>query len=736
MQILKNNNSNSIYRPELLAPAGSYDAFLGAIHAGADAVYLAGDRFGARAYANNFSEEELLRALDYAHLFGRKIYLTLNTLIKEREFGEIFSFLKPFYEAGLDGIIVQDVGVLCFLHEVFPDLPLHLSTQASACSGQAFDFYKSKGVVRIVPARETTMQELQSIMARSDLEVETFIHGAICYCYSGQCLYSSMLGERSGNRGRCAQPCRLAYSYGANREQYLLSLKDMCTLPHLPELIDAGISSFKIEGRMKAPAYAAGVTAIYRRAIDEYLDNPEGFQVRESDLDFLRGLYVRKDLQYGYYANRSGRDMITVSEPGYLKTDEKRIEQIEAEHLAMLKLPISMNIVIVENCPVQGSAESDGIIVSKEFAIPDVAVKQPLSEETVRKQFTKLGDTPFSCKDEDLTITVYGDVFLPMGKLNEYRRTLLDLLKEELLKKYRRTSMNTCLLGNGSTNACEKEKPCEKEKLLDRNCALRFSALCHSFDQWKVLRKAPNIQRIYVDWDLYMTNGPKLDSYRQEENPQEIILALPYLLREDRVDLVTKELKRLLENSTYDGFLIRDYGELQLLKELHSKKLHILDSNLYFWNRRAYSWIEEEPVTETTYPLELNVHELTEIQKANSELIVYGHMPLMKSANCIKKTCRTCNHQTEWIALEDRQKKSLPVLTICDQCMNILYNSVPLSLHKQLDRARTVSNRWRLEFTKESGSETEAILKTFFTGKENADFLKDYTKGHFERPVE
>ena len=253
---------SAMKKVELLAPAGNTEAFYGAIHAGADAVYLGGNRFGARAYAENFSEEELVACIRYAHLFGRKVYLTVNTLVKESEFSEIYEYLEPYYRAGLDGVIIQDLGVFSFIRENFPGMELHGSTQMTITGEYGAEFLKEQGACRVVPARELSLKEIRRIKEATGMEIECFIHGAMCYCYSGQCLFSSILGGRSGNRGRCAQPCRLPYSSKGQKECYPLSLKDMCTIESIPELLRAGIDSFKIEGRMKKAEYAAGVTAI------------------------------------------------------------------------------------------------------------------------------------------------------------------------------------------------------------------------------------------------------------------------------------------------------------------------------------------------------------------------------------------------------------------------------------------------------------------------------------------
>lgn len=250
---------------EILAPAGSVETMRAALNGGADAVYIGGSRFGARAYADNPDETALLAAIDEVHLRGKKLYMAVNTLLKEREMDELYHFILPYYREGLDGVIVQDFGVLARLKSWFPSLPLHASTQMTLTGWEEAARLKADGVSRIVPSRELSLEEIRQIHERVDVEIEAFVHGALCYCYSGQCLLSSFIGGRSGNRGRCAQPCRLPYKVGKDQKtRYLLSPKDICTLKDIPDLVDAGIISFKIEGRMKKPEYAALVSFMYR----------------------------------------------------------------------------------------------------------------------------------------------------------------------------------------------------------------------------------------------------------------------------------------------------------------------------------------------------------------------------------------------------------------------------------------------------------------------------------------
>ena len=310
---------------EILAPAGSYESFKAAVAAGADAVYAGGPRFGARAFADNFTDEQLLEAIDYAHLHGRKFYLTVNTLLKDEEMEMLHGYLEPLYRQGLDAVIVQDIGVLAFVRAHFPEMDIHASTQMTITNTEGALFLKEHGAVRVVPARELALEEVRDIAKRTGLELECFVHGALCYCYSGQCLLSSLIGGRSGNRGQCAQPCRLPYTVNGKKE-YALSLKDICTLELIPEMVDAGIDSFKIEGRMKKPEYVALVTAMYRKYTDMYLQNGrKGFSVSARDIEMLMDIYNRGGFSQGYYKQHNGREMLSIGRPNHAGVPAVRV---------------------------------------------------------------------------------------------------------------------------------------------------------------------------------------------------------------------------------------------------------------------------------------------------------------------------------------------------------------------------------------------------------------------------
>ncbi len=429
-------------RIELLAPAGGMDSLYAALAAGADAVYAGADRFGARAYAENFTSKDpeggesnsFLQGLNYAHLFGRKVYLTLNILMKEREMEEIPSILDPLYQAGLDGVIVQDAGLIRFLRERYPLLPVHASTQMALTGVYGARFLKRLGAERAVLARELSLGEIREIREKAGIETECFIHGAMCYCYSGLCLMSSMLGGRSGNRGRCAGPCRQPYG---DRNPCILSMKDLCALQYLPSLIDAEVTSLKIEGRMKPPAYVGNVTRIYRKYIDACYEGDisltkEGLlKVPEEELRLLTELYTRSGRNPGYFERHNGREMITLSDGGY------RSSLPEDFKIEMLSLPAEGHAVIREGEAIRLSVRSGSFTAEAAGAPAETAVSQGLPGERICRQLTKTGGSGFFF--ENLSIDTTGTAFVPVTALNALRREALDRLKREVLRGYQRS---------------------------------------------------------------------------------------------------------------------------------------------------------------------------------------------------------------------------------------------------------------------------------------------------------
>ncbi len=773
---------------ELLAPAGNPEAFYGAIHAGADAVYLAGEQFGARAYADNFTTEELVSCIRYAHILGRKVYLTVNTLVKESELAQVPDYLRPFYEAGLDGVIVQDIGVLAVIRENFPGLELHASTQMTVTGEYGSALLKELGVCRIVPARELGLAEIRAIKEATGLELETFIHGAMCYSYSGQCLFSSILGGRSGNRGRCAGPCRLPYKVTCRgettKECFPLSLKDMCTIEHIPELIAAGIDSFKIEGRMKKPEYAAGVTAIYRKYIDKYYSSghKEAFRIEPKDLQALSNLYIRSERQDGYYYKTNGADMVSLHNPGYSGSDEALLAQVRARYLEQKpSLPISIYGVFLTGERATLTMTCGEYTVCQEGDEVSVAKNQPITRENVRKQLGKLGDTSFWA--EDMEITLSEDAFYPLKAINELRRSAVRALEDEIIAGQglcvKRESLPVKQMGVKQINVKQFEgvqgDAAGKEHGFSVSVRTReqLSALISWMQEHSLKQAKKPISTVFLSefpaenlFEGNQVNQKELSVLCQElqklsEGAEEIVLSLPYIVR--RKDYIS--LRRLLkilpsaeqqseQNSAevlpIQGIQVRSLEGLGFLKaEKYSGKIYG-DAGFYHWNRKTISeWASS--LSGFCLPYELKSAEQRALidekvglvgNPGNTRIykVVYGRLPMMLTANCVAKTTVGCQKAIGdgYATLTDRYRKNFPVVLDCAHCMNIIYNSVPLSLHGEV-------GKWygrvgmRLDFTTEDAVELKEVLHFFATlgiGNAGVPPYKDYTTGHEKRGVE
>lgn len=764
---------------ELLAPAGSFESFLGAIHAGADAVYIGGQKYGARAYAENFTEEEVCLAIRYAHLFEKKLYLTVNTLLRDEELAALPEYIRPFYEAGLDGVIIQDLGVLSLLKECFPLLELHGSTQMTITGAYGARFLLEQGASRVVPARELSLEEIRRIKD-TGIEVEAFIHGAMCYCYSGQCLFSSMLGGRSGNRGRCAQPCRLPYQV-AGRQCYPLSLKDMCTLSLIPELIESGIDSFKIEGRMKKPEYAAGVTALYRKYIDRYYAAPsEPFSVEKADMEKLRTLYIRSELQDGYYHRHNGREMITPDKPSYLGADEEYLKQIRKAYLeCRKKLPIAGSLVLHKGQPARlelhkltadGLSEAENgntkaVSICQLGAMTEAAQKQPLTEEMVRKQLEKTGNTPFAL--EQLTVDMEQDVFLPVKALNDLRREALRRLEEALTADGCRVAAINENKGSAEKKAIDTDNNTAagidtdqgSEKPVTPYLAVQVG---QAEQLMTVLRQDTSVtkggaDRIYLEADMLLDQQQEYDRVKKQlsawkgaKTGRSLFFVMPVILRLADEAYLRQLREMLLTDELWDGVMIRNLESLQWLREQDYKKEMIADACLYVWNRWAKQFLRGEGLS-LTAPLECNKAEWHQLGLDGMEIIVYGRSTLMVTANCVRKTVLHClkekrgktalSEREQCLSLRDRYQTQFPVRTVCRHCYNEIYNSVPLSLH---DYGRSVLKETpagvRLVFTTETEAEVSQVLDCYDTytvdalQKRQADFA--YTKGHYKRGAE
>lgn len=795
---------------ELLSPAGSLEICKGVIDAGADAVYLGGNLFGARAYAKNFDQEQLFEALDYAHLHGKKIFLTVNTLVKNAEMEKyLYDYMEPLYRHGLDAAIVQDLGVTSFLHNHFPELPLHGSTQMSGTSAYGAREMQQLGISRIVTAREVSLQEISSIYQETGMEIESFVHGALCYCYSGQCLLSSLLGGRSGNRGRCAQPCRLSYQVTNakgdiyNRKQpYPISPKDLCTLDLLPLMAEAGVFSYKIEGRMKQLEYAVGVTEIYRKYMD-ILEAGETYQHAEKkDIDALLSLGNRNGFTEGYYKKRNDKSVLSLTTSAHRsgkngknafteessgkgneryskKADKSNLKKasndlqknIDKERLAeekvnlsknverisTSKIPVSAHVQLITGQPAMielSTGNHDSTIVYNGTEVMQ-AQKQPLQYQDVCDRLKKTGNTPFDLKDIKLELSE--DAFLPVKLLNELRREALEQLTEKLLDSYKRE-----LPANGqrpksiSTEWTAHSKEAAvifKSQALDNNSKQiqtdwKLSVLVRSSQQLTEVLKHSAVEAVYLDDDLLRSDWKKMQSavHQIHTAGKQAVYAFPFILRKDREDAFIEHLPAFLD-CAFDGVLIRSIDTLGFVKETLSENLSVIaDHSLYSFSDQAVQTLETEGCDLVTAPFELNEKEFRHRGNEHTEMILYGWIPVMHTAQCIYKNfddCRKKQSKEETLFLQDRYFKKFLIAQHCPDCYNTIYNSQPLYLFGHADKIQKLGfASIRLEFLAESAKEVRQILSDYTAIYENgqpADLKKwenRYTNGHFKRGVE
>lgn len=832
---------------EILAPAGSYESLVAAVNASCDAVYIGGTKFGARAYADNLAEDNMQRAIDYVHIHDKKIYMTVNTLLKNSELEEdLYDYLQLYYRQGLDAVIVQDPGVLQFIHENFPELPIHASTQMTLTMAEGANVLKDKGVTRIVTSRELGLEEIKAIRNGTELEIESFVHGALCYCYSGQCLMSSMIGGRSGNRGRCAQPCRMPYQLtgdGKNltsaEEKYLLSPKDICTIDMIPDLVEAGIDSFKIEGRMKRPEYTAGVTAAYRKYTDKYLElGKEKYELYRQthkeeitqDIMDLKDLYNRGGFTQGYYKERNGRDMISMYRPNHsgvlvgkvtdikgsqavirleedihgqdvleirntieslyeftVKADELKgksytanlgkvtnvrkgnvvyrtknnrlLHELSEKYLeAGDKIPVTGFLTVYPGEPLKLNLTCRDISVEVYGDTVQEAQNQPMTEDKIKKQLLKTGDTDFVF--QELNITINGNAFIPVQKLNELRRSSLEALWLAAAEKHRRILPDK---NNDVSPACEAEEfitklPRNRVRSSDNTRELGICAAVSTREQAMAACELKEVADIYLESDAVPFSELLELTGHIKQQGKNCYIILPHIFRRVTWQYFLQN-KNILTDNTINGYILRNYEAYSFaareLKGTEPGKEFITDYNLYVMNRFAARFWQELGVTRFTAPVELNSNELKELKSVYSDLIVYGYLPLMVSAQCLVKTAAggnsthlakalenpCCKKDITDVRLTDRYQKEMRIKRHCRDCYNTIYNSQSLSL---LSNAKEIGDLGvksiRLNFTFESSWETKRILgayiETYRYNSSSAQEIMNYTRGHFKRGIE
>ncbi len=758
-------------KAELLSPAGDVAGAAGAINAGADAVYLGTEEFSARAYARNLTIEETIEMIHYAHLYHRKLYLTMNTLLKTVEFSRAIAILDRLYLAGLDAVIVQDLGLLACLHRYFPDLEIHVSTQLSVLSAAGMEWLKEYHVARVVPGRELSLAELKE-MKKTGMELECFIHGAMCYAYSGRCLMSSLAGGRSGNRGRCAGPCRKLYHQPGQKDAYLLSMKDMCSIDQIGALMDAGIDSFKIEGRMKAAEYTAGVTAVYRKVIDQ-VENGEKYIVTEEDRAVLKELYIRSELQEGYYFRHNAKEMISLSDPAYIGCSDTLKEDIHRRYLREKKrYPVQGEITVRQGRPMRLTLRLDGHEISVEGAVAAGAEKRAVSDEDIQKQIVKTGNTLYEIKE--LKIVNDGISFAAVSQLKDLRRLAIEKLEQAVFSMKRQSLLqrenlpedydpqrnisnkNLILL----KQIQGKKRYINQEQYPDKKPAILMGV--RTEEQLRTVLKFSYTDGVIIDLMLFAAKKIKELIGRISETGKKWYIRLPEIARQkdierirEQVETVIALLKDMPPEGIYCGSIdaLRIAGEITGIygensrgedRNIRRMQRIIADQGIYIMNEAAENDVLKHAAFYTA-PLELNKKDLFHaIRKDARELIVYGYLPMMYSANCIVNTMDGCDRTKEMTRIIDQENRAFPVFMNHQYCFNVIYNCVPLSLHQEVYRLyqEREAAAFRLEFTIEDDAETDRVMRYFkkaFSGEASGETdrgaWKEYTKGHFNRGV-
>lgn len=816
---------------EILAPAGSYESLKGAINGGCDAVYLGGSKFGARAFAHNLDEDMMLRAIDYVHLFDKKLYLTVNTLLHNEELEEeLYRYLEKYYTQGLDAVIVQDTGVLSFLHRNFPKLPIHASTQMTLTSEKGGEILKDYGVTRFVPSRELGIDEIRHIRKQTSLEIETFVHGALCYCYSGQCFLSSMIGERSGNRGRCAQPCRMPYQVfeqdgrPMKNAPYVLSPKDMCTLDKIPDLVDSGIDSFKIEGRMKKPEYASYTAFLYRKYVDLYLEYGDQYQSYlrkhqkqlEYDYTCLMDLYNRGGFHSGYFYDYNGSQIMSMVRPNHSGVKVGTVEKMQKnraviqleqdiyaqdvlefrkqEGTVLYEYTVKNDVDFKEERKTETNTKPGSQIISgtevyrtrrnallkqietkilenqKKVSVDfyfhasvgeemqltcvsgvhsvtlfgpvaEEAKNQPMSKEKIQKQFGKLNTTLFKLQHCDVLLE--GNVFIPVGQLNELRREAVEQLEQTIVKSFYREQ--------------PIEQPREKLEYEGVGEKTTFVVSASNAEQAKVAETFNNVSAIYCDLGIWEEGALLRFAEQTEKN---LYFILPAVLR--RKDYAIYEcamkaafckkqpdstLAKLLCHEKVKGFLIKNFEEYALYRDFvepYGKKEAILDYNMYTFNQEAKAFWREHNIVRSTASIELNGYEWKKNGCNDQDIIVYGQLPLMTSVQCVVKNTKGCKKTPEVHAIcgkiRGKFENEFQVRNCCNYCYNQIYERVPLSLHEYAEELIELSPiHFRMDFVGETEEETREIIQyymnVFSDGVRNERPVWEYTTGHYRKGV-
>lgn len=685
---------------ELLAPAGTDKALVAAVQSGADAVYIGGEMFSARRVAENFSDENMKQWIDYCHIRDVDVHVAANTLIKEKEIDSFVEYIKKINKNGADALIIQDIGMASYVKMIFPDLPLHASTQMTAASLDAVKYLENMGFSRVVLARELSKKEIEHICKYAKAEIEVFVHGALCMCYSGQCIMSSMIGGRSGNRGLCAQPCRLAYDM-INKEKvvaggYLLSPKDNALIDEIKTLKNIGVTSLKIEGRLKRPEYVAQVTSVYREIIDSN-KIPE-----KLDWDVLKNAFNRSGFTKGYFLNKHGRNMMSFENPGNISNNKFTEEAIKRSNIDTNIRKTAINIY----AKIKNNKKAEITLTDEKYnsvtAYGDIYVsnaeKKPLTKELIKRQLLKLGNTPFYT--ENIEIEIDDNVSLPLSEINNIRRKATAMLERE------------------------------KSTILQRRINnIKPSTICKANEHYSDFFSAEirNMQQVdaVLKYDIPILYVPEymVQKVKKLAPERKIITILPPIWKENKIQ----------EYRVIDGVQISNIGQLNKFSEFECYG----GARLNIFNSKSVEHFKNMKILHISP--ELNLKEIEILQKYTLiEVLVYGRLPLMVMENCPIKTNYKCG---ESVCLRDRKKEIFPLLC-APGCYCELFNSKPVYMADKFNDLKKLHvNAYKLNFTTESARECETIIEEYINamaGKKIDCYFPEnsFTRGHYYRGVE
>lgn len=660
---------------EILAPAGSMESLVAGVRSGANAVYLGGKMFNARRNAGNFDNDELKTAVEYCHRRGVKVYLTLNIVVSDEEFESAYDTVKYALSVGVDAFIVQDIGLAKMIKEHFPQAKLHGSTQMSIMTPAGVKYAESLGFSRVVLAREMSLEEIREIRKRTDLELEIFVHGALCMCVSGQCYLSSMLGSRSGNRGLCAQPCRLPFTAKGDKKDCALSLKDLSIIEHLEEL--DGITSLKIEGRMKRPEYVSAAITAVKKAMNGIYTGTDSFN--------LRSVFSRSGFTDGYLMGQLGRDMFGTRQKEDVLSAGNVLKEISHNYdNENPLLPMDIKFICKKDTPCSLTVTALGRTITVIGETPEIAIKRPMEAEALRQRLSKLGGTQFYA--DKINIVLDNGLIIPVSKINELRRKAVEEIEQ---------------LPEITIEATPFEKKAYTEKK-------KTPYLTASF------RSAEQIPDRHPFKNVFIPMNSSLEDF--VDNRAGVVLPRGLFSMENEMRTRLEKLKRAGVTKALCGNL----GSYQLAKEMGFEVFG--DFSLNVFNSESADMIKNPILS-----FELTLEQANRINAENTGIIVYGYVPLMLTRNCPVKTsigCYECNKQGK---LTDRKGYEFPVICSDYPCVEIL-NSVPIYM---LDRMSEIKTDFaHFYFSTESVKDVEKIIHMYEAG-EKPDFK--YTRGLYQR---